>query len=1605
MPQTTVLQARGIYSYPNQLGELPVGALYSANNVVIDRDGIIAPRRGNAVYGTSFGGPSDAAKQLMYYKARLLVHWENNLNFDSDGEGAFVQINETILTGNTNSNNLITGLSSNYQIYPSAVVVGAGIPNGTTVLARSGTTGLILSQAATATATGLTISFTQPIIEQSPGVRLKFQEMNGNFYFTSNEGVQKISSTTNTNVPAAGITPAGAFEALDGEGFLNSTQGWFTQDSSVAYRVVWGLNDANQNLLLGDPSQRIIVSNSQLSLMISNFNQLLYSLDVAASTPPVTLNGNTYSNTTVDTLSSTTGLSVGMTVTGSGIQAGTTITSITSSTALVLSLPATTTLVATPLTFGQTLSYTNFNALALTSESSSIDLYNALQTLSQQLDTNLNEHIYAGLSGAITQITPTYNVTVTGNTDFSSTISNVASVSDIYTGLNVSGTGIPANTTVLSVSSPSAVLETGDLTINTVLVPNISNAASLSVGMSVSGGGILAGTTITALTNAVTSPVVLTGTTHTNLIIDGISSTTGLVVGMSVEGSGIPDGTTITQIFSGTEVLVNQPTIASATVSLSFSNNITLSNPATITAAGTGLVFNNNTITLSNPVGTTATNSSFTFSYPTIVTSPANQLVTGNQITIVGSNSVPVIDTQIPITVTVINSDQFTIPTVVSVAGNTGTWTQSPVAIAQNYTTTPLNPATNAQLVTMQQFYDALVNELNVDTNISEAAREAIGGDFLNSTQSATVNLVFTIPSEVNTGWFYQIYRSDMATSIAQGLFQDQQPDDECKLIVEANPTAQDIDNGFINFFDDVPESFRLNGANLYTNAISGAGILQENSPPPYCQDLTLWMNYMFYGNTSLKHNIELDLLTGINLVGNTFSTSDNGVVTTYTFVNDVSQYTQTTLPAASNFPTSGPADYFDIYNAQNYITYRFYFNIGTVTPPSGVGVTLVPVTVNATDSAAVVAAKLQLAFFTGDQDFLTLLTSNILTIQNINSGITSSPVNNVTASGFSINVTIPGNGEDAILRYVGVPNSATPAQQIDGTARSLVRIINMNPAGGIFASYLSGPTDLPGQILLTSIQTNLIPFYLTASAPIGPVAFNPALPVSGTTVSSTNNAKPNGLYFSKIQEPDAVPQTNFLQIGQEDYPILRLMPLRDSLFVMKEDGVFRLYGTDPSNFTVYLFDSSTKLLAQDTAAILNNQVYMLSNQGVVTVSDTGVSVLSRPVEGNIIPVTTYPNYTSLSFAFAYEGDRSFMLWIQGAATDTEATICYRYNTFTSTWVNWPITKRCGVVIPDTNLMYLGPNDVNNVEQERKSYTRVDQADRQYEQQVPNNAVNGYVLSLGSVFQAQPGDVMIQTQQLTVDQYNRFVNKLSSDPSLQNNYSVELAKIGDNLRGDLTSLAALMDTDTGLDIKTYSSSIAGYGDTFAETQEAFNIIVGLINSDPGARFHNYTPSTYPTELASVVTSINKVKQLITLAESLPFIVGPIFIYKAIDSNIEWAPQHCGDPSMLKKIHEGTFMFENVGFDNATASYSSDLYTAPVPIVFEGDGTDVWGGVIWGQGTWGGQGSFRPFRTYIPVPIQRCRFIQAYFDHNVAMRTYAIFGISYTWEPISSRAYR
>lgn len=357
------------------------------------------------------------------------------------------------------------------------------------------------------------------------------------------------------------------------------------------------------------------------------------------------------------------------------------------------------------------------------------------------------------------------------------------------------------------------------------------------------------------------------------------------------------------------------------------------------------------------------------------------------------------------------------------------------------------------------------------------------------------------------------------------------------------------------------------------------------------------------------------------------------------------------------------------------------------------------------------------------------------------------------------------GNSENVGTKTYQVITSGSAAQNINDTTLSLIRVINQNSTNtAVYAYYLSSSSSLPGQMLIQARTTGASVFSITASA--DGAAWSPALPTSGTTISSTNTAILNGLMYSKAGQPDSVPSQNLLYVGSANKKILRIIPVRNSLFILKEDGVFRCTGV-AGNFAIDTIDTTIILLAPESAVALSNQVFCLTTQGVVSVSDNGGPVLSRPIENLLLQLqgnglTAFQEY---SFGVAYESERQYVLWTISSSTDTFGTQAFIYNTFTKTWTRSTRQQVHSIVTSVTfdNKMYvLNPNS-NSISVERKTYTYKDYTDEAFANNIVS--VNGLSLVLTETNDITVGDLIYQSD--TVNSIVTAVNYITATVTVQ----------------------------------------------------------------------------------------------------------------------------------------------------------------------------------------------------------------------------------------------
>jgi hypothetical protein len=318
-------------------------------------------------------------------------------------------------------------------------------------------------------------------------------------------------------------------------------------------------------------------------------------------------------------------------------------------------------------------------------------------------------------------------------------------------------------------------------------------------------------------------------------------------------------------------------------------------------------------------------------------------------------------------------------------------------------------------------------------------------------------------------------------------------------------------------------------------------------------------------------------------------------------------------------------------------------------------------------------------------------------------------------------------------------------SQNINDTALSLIRVVNQNATNtAVYARYLSGTSSLPGQIQFFERVLGGTAFTITASAHGS--AYSPALPTSGSIVIATNSKALNGLMYSKQGIPEAVPALNILYVGSASKKILRIIALRDSLCVLKEDGYYRVSGTSPANFTVDLIDSSAILVAPESAQTLNNTIMALCQQGVMKITDTDASIVSESIEDQIKPLcsgTILPSTSANAFAITYETDRKYILWVPQTSSDTSGALAFVYDIYTKTWVTWTRQQQHGIVLKSEQKIYLANVGTSQLSAERKDFAYTDFADESTAANIIS--FSGTTVFLDSVLNVAPGDMVYQS--------------------------------------------------------------------------------------------------------------------------------------------------------------------------------------------------------------------------------------------------------------------
>lgn len=285
---------------------------------------------------------------------------------------------------------------------------------------------------------------------------------------------------------------------------------------------------------------------------------------------------------------------------------------------------------------------------------------------------------------------------------------------------------------------------------------------------------------------------------------------------------------------------------------------------------------------------------------------------------------------------------------------------------------------------------------------------------------------------------------------------------------------------------------------------------------------------------------------------------------------------------------------------------------------------------------------------------------------------------------------------ENAIAGQFLLYTISTPAINIANTVQSLIRVINTCPSNSIVYAHDNSGDQTPGSVEIEARSVSTPQFYLNSS---NPNVWNPVIPTTGNTVGPISTPQVNGMAFSKVEQPEAVPALNTLAIGSAEAPIYRILALKDRMFIMKQDGVYVMTGTDPSSWVITQFNATQYIQGPETAVVLNDSVYMVSQQGCVTLSSQGTGLVSNPIQRTFLTLIQSPNFAGTAFGVAYEAEDAYLVYTITNSGDTVATQAFKYNYLTQSWTtevaysndNATILGRtCGLVMQADGKMYLG---------------------------------------------------------------------------------------------------------------------------------------------------------------------------------------------------------------------------------------------------------------------------------------------------------------------------
>jgi hypothetical protein len=520
----------------------------------------------------------------------------------------------------------------------------------------------------------------------------------------------------------------------------------------------------------------------------------------------------------------------------------------------------------------------------------------------------------------------------------------------------------------------------------------------------------------------------------------------------------------------------------------------------------------------------------------------------------------------------------------------------------------------------------------------------------------ASVNIdvpLLTAPTDASgaivSGTFVRVYRSVMADTEAKTV-------DELYLVNETviDRSVYGLDDT-LTLPDTARQEFAVQSAPLYTNPTQGG---LPNDAPPFARDLANWSDRTWYANTNQPHSLTAQLI-GVE-GGGTPTLPTTGIR-----VGD-------TLTVAGETFTGTTGE--DVVN-------REFIVDSAGTPEENISNTLASLAfvVNAYSAITpsfLIRAYLEPVVF-GD------------TLLNFKIRFQRPSVDSTTNTSFVVNYSVQTFTSVTVAAKVGSEQTVTTTTAHNLKVNDFVQLRATNPTFPRLNARVTTVVS-PTVVKVTPVTSDIPTGYTRMQRLYGESVWTPDLSAGE---ASDSERRANGLYYSLIDEPEAVSAANYLLVGSSGKAIRRIVPQRDRLLVFKEEGTYAVYGDFP--FQVSLIDDTVQLLAPDSVAAIGSTVMCLTDDGVMAITDGGIQMISKVIDSTLKPywAAPYRNITAKgTFGVAYESEKVFALFLPSLGLTGYEAKAYVFGLESKAWTTWSFSqpRLCGRVDPFTDTAYYG---------------------------------------------------------------------------------------------------------------------------------------------------------------------------------------------------------------------------------------------------------------------------------------------------------------------------